>query len=537
MLRAIIVDDEKLDRIGLSLQIDWVKYNVEIVGLACDAYEALDLLELKPVDILITDVKMPGMSGHELLEAAKVIYSDLEFVFISGYDDFDYVKKALQQEAVEYILKPVNTNELINAIRRVVEKVNKKQKDLAEKNALIQSVNAGSAYAKEKLLKDLIYGVINKESMRTQFNKWNISFMNSFFNVTIIEFDHNVEGNKSPLKTKIIKLIDKTIESKHDKDIDFLYLVDEGDKVILIASSNQTDEKIFYINMRKTMLVLYKTLSQELIYSKVTMAIGKQEEELSLVSKSYKNASEKLLQQMLYGKGQIYEEEINQVSTIDREQVTNIVNEIINTVMLLDDIKLNHLVNHLFDYLRQNNIYKKTFLQDICLNMISRIQIKLNERGFAFKDIFDSNEIVWEKLMKFETILDIRQWIKNVMRSIIEYMISSLSKDDNSAVSYILNEVEDHYMEVMTLRSLADKVNYSPNYLGYLFRQETGKSFNEYLIEYRMKVAVELLKDSKFKIYEVADKVSYKNMNAFNNQFKKYYKMTPKTYRNQYLKH
>jgi len=122
-LSLLITDDERMDREGLARQLDWRTYSICDVYVAKDGPSALQILKEQKVDILFSDIKMPIMSGLELAEKAREIHEEIEIVFISGYDDFSYAKKAININVHEYLLKPVSTEELKACVANLVEKI------------------------------------------------------------------------------------------------------------------------------------------------------------------------------------------------------------------------------------------------------------------------------------------------------------------------------------------------------------------------------------------------------------------------------
>jgi two-component system, response regulator YesN len=126
MYTILIVDDEKSEREVILFLIKKYKLNLHTLQ-ADNGKAALDILKEKPVDILLTDIKMPFINGMELATKARDIYPDIEILFFSGYDDFKYVKTALSLRAVNYILKPINENEFYKSILTIINTIHKRE--------------------------------------------------------------------------------------------------------------------------------------------------------------------------------------------------------------------------------------------------------------------------------------------------------------------------------------------------------------------------------------------------------------------------
>jgi len=156
MYRAIIVDDEELVCKGLRKYFDWSEYNIEILGDFPDGQKAYQYVRENPIDLLITDVRMPHMDGITLATHVRELYPDVKIIFVSGYDDVAYLKKALKVDAIDYILKSIDLDELRETVSRVVKIMdaeNARKKELADMEELL---NQSFPLLQERLLLTLI---------------------------------------------------------------------------------------------------------------------------------------------------------------------------------------------------------------------------------------------------------------------------------------------------------------------------------------------------------------------------------------------
>jgi len=148
-LKLLITDDETMDREGLARQLDWKEYSICEVFTAKDGLSALEILKNNDIDILLSDIKMPLMSGIELAKNAREIKPELQIVFVSGYDDFMLAKMAIQVSVYEYILKPVCTDELSACIKNLVDKVRAQRAILSKNKQDVQSVKESKDASEE----------------------------------------------------------------------------------------------------------------------------------------------------------------------------------------------------------------------------------------------------------------------------------------------------------------------------------------------------------------------------------------------------
>lgn len=136
MYKVMLVDDEVWVLRGLEGIIDWHKMGFKIVGKFTNAKDALDKLKESDVDVLITDIRMGGISGLELMKMALEVKSGIKFVVVSGYSEFTYAKKALQLGALDYLLKPITEEELKKVLIKVKKEIESKKKSLISVKSL-----------------------------------------------------------------------------------------------------------------------------------------------------------------------------------------------------------------------------------------------------------------------------------------------------------------------------------------------------------------------------------------------------------------
>ena len=183
MYKLLIADDEDTERIGIKFLLEKYQFNFEITE-ASNGNEALEIIRKNDIDILFTDVKMPFLDGLELAVRAKEINQQLQIIFFSGYDDFDYVKQALVLQAVDYILKPVNPEEFCKVITTVSNRLDEERYD--EQKQLYFNQN----YVLTRLL-----NMTNYEQLEKRFSKEKLEFLKEYKRLILIEFEQDFFGN------------------------------------------------------------------------------------------------------------------------------------------------------------------------------------------------------------------------------------------------------------------------------------------------------------------------------------------------------
>jgi two-component system response regulator YesN len=176
-------------------------------------------------------------------------------------------------------------------------------------------------------------------------------------------------------------------------------------------------------------------------------------------------------------------------------------------------------------------IADENIIRRLCLSAIMCIVFVLNENNENLDSIVNDINLVWERLLKFETIADVRSWLENLFLSIN----GQLSRKANSKYRMIVDEIkryiEKNYMNCICIDTIADELNYSPNYLSYVFKKESGDTIADYITKIKMEKAKEMLLDLRNKIYNISEILGFSNAAYFCSVFKKVTSMTPNEYR------
>ena len=538
MYKLLIVDDEELDREGLKEQIEWEEYNVICVGTAKNGFDAIRKFEELDPDIVISDVKMPGMTGLKLVEELRKVKPSIRVAFVSGYDDFEFARTAIRLEACEYILKPVNSEELINAVTHMVNELKYEDKVREEREMLVQLADEGALLIKERLLKDIIYGTIKNEQLSKIDEFMGESGpINSYTAIRVDVEGYSAYCSEISEEEKFDKLmsVERILKSESIGYFKMELISIEPAKFILLLFSSEELSTQFAEIIRVGCLRLVEKIKNSLDVI-VTLAVGNSVNSAEEVYKSYNSCCELMSSKLLIGTGTVITKlPAKQKENIQSKLFYNIAEEISKSVRNSDFDRLRYLYDYLFYNIESVELYSSVHVQDIFINIISRLKLTLYEMNITEADVFGEEAVLWDKLVAFESMSDIKNWLMEIFDTVISYLQQDSGKGNKKVLDKVKKYVEDNYSKDISLKELAHQLYYSPNHLGFIVKEYTGKGFNEFLIEYRMKKAAELLKNPALRIYEVAEAVSYRNLTAFNNKFRDIFGVSPKEYRERLL--
>lgn len=204
MFRLMIADDEDAERMGIRFLLCKFGYSFDIRE-ASDGMEALAGLGEFAADILVTDVKMPFLSGIQLAAKVREQFPDMQIIFFSGYDDFEYVKQALSLQAVDYILKPVDPSEFKRVINRVVERLTQEKETSTQNEAFLKN------YVIARLLNQVSY-----EKLCQEYGEERLDFLREYTRLMVAEFEEDVFGTVISDMKMFVKLFEDAIPCAFD---------------------------------------------------------------------------------------------------------------------------------------------------------------------------------------------------------------------------------------------------------------------------------------------------------------------------------
>jgi two-component system, response regulator YesN len=536
MKKILIADDEFLVRLGLKTTINWQEHGFVIVGEAKNGKEALELFEEFNPEILLTDIRMPIMDGLELIQAIKQRKKSLKSVILTHFDDFSYAQEAIKLGASEYILKSdLNSDNLFNILNKLSAEIDA-ENEISDESPTksVKSTGTIDSVAAEYKLGEGLLKKLADEGFKSQeiFSQFLEKCKNIFKYNHYIIFTGQIEDISSKSINKDQEYFEKTIrnmlnQSLDSKDTWFCTYINRDQVTGLINISVENDsEKV--LNNLYNFALLFKHNLKQFLEADITIGFSvltnKQEDLLTLLKQS------RIAQKYCYF-------ELSGITTFDykmlekTEDCPRVSLDILKTyVRTLETDKIIHYINSVFDILaklKQVGYVKDVFIDFMSFARIITTELNL-EKGEALSESKFSYNI-FDKLTSFEAV---KKYVLDIYYSLREY--SSGNKPDG--YSHVIRKcivfIKQNYQKNVTLSDAALNVNVSNSYLSLLFKQETGINFSNYLTNYRIEEAKNLLKATNLKIYEIAYKVGFDSPYYFSKVFKDIVGSTCKEFKN-----
>jgi two-component system response regulator YesN len=529
-MKILLIDDEVMIRTGIRTSIDWESFGMTIIGEASNGEEGLEkALELDP-DIIILDVKMPVMDGLKFTKIMKEKNPDIRIIIISGYNEFKYAKEALHLGVNEYLLKPVGAEELIEILQKQCEELEKERAAVNKERVLKHIFEENLFLVQSRFINSIIQREYTEEtSIIEKAKELQMDFSGMAYQVIIIDIDdfylitENLsEKEKNQLKQSIKNIAEEVLKPLTNSAVHF----SEFDYLISVVNVKNTSDNRMYDLYQEIRECVKK-------YQNLTLTIGVSNTftGISHIPDGYNEAVLALRSKVFKGKDRIID-----VNKLDKAQkATPIIypsadeKEIINYLKIMEIDKLNRGIEKICSDLNEMEIDDEK-IKEICLRLIAVSTSYLDEIGVDYRTLGQKNFNPYREIEKYETLSDIEGWLKATFRNFIEVMQNSKNEKFKGIVKIAIQYIDDNYMEDIDVLRMAAVTYVTPNYFSRVFKKETGRSFTEWLNMVRVDKARIYLKDPKWRVYEIAEKVGYKDYKSFTFNFKKYAACTPKEY-------
>lgn len=515
MYKVLLVDDEINILEGIASLVDWNGCGTSLIYKAHNGLMAFEYIQGNPPDIVVTDIKMPGLNGLELIEKVHAIYPEIKFIVLSGHDEFEYAKAAMQFNVKYYLLKPSNEEKIEEALKKVVSELNdqkgKEQLVINIKNKL-QNV---LPKAKEQFLKEFItnkkYGIPEWEYFSQLFE---MEVSSQDFKILVLEIDleHDFES--------IFALKEIAVHELGDNSLIHLCTT-IGERVVILCKNCPDQELIEKVkNIKEIFLNLYN-----LHFTTALSNTGT----ITQLHRLYNEALDCLTQRFYLGNGGIIsahdihkeESDFGHTGWFDHE-------EFIYSIRSGNLEKITSYLEQFFQYLKREK-YKVNMVKSHCLEIFTAIirQAKKEKMDELFQKIIYFQEL--------HTLEQFKDFIGQISREVAQQNYSQAIETQSDVIRKVLEYVEKHYADQsLSLSKIANDIFYmNSDYLGKLFKKETGEKFSSYLVNKRVQKAIELMDQrEQVKMFEVAEEVGFgNNPRYFSQVFKKNTGLTPSEYK------
>ncbi|MBM7568218.1 response regulator transcription factor [Paenibacillus sacheonensis] len=536
MYALLIVDDEKWVRKGLRLTIDWEAEGIEVLGEARDGEEALRMIEERTPDFIISDIKMPRMDGLALLEAVKARRLPTKMIMISGYSDFSYAQKALKCGVVDYVLKPIEETQILGVIRKCVDELKQEQDNHRHLEQITGCMRESLPLARQRFLEDLLLGEngfghsrdTTREALDIRLNPDRLQVIA----VHVYAWGANADdpGSRSLLRYGLGNMAEEIGALAGEVMACPLDEREEADLAILLSSSRSHDAAI-----TDAMNALMKSASQ---YLNMGITIGvSRERTMSELPASFREAVSACAYAFYEGYGKVYEAARRPASSALPSLHPGQIgppgwdSRLVHAIKLNKDAMVNDLAEELFQHIRASAAkYAPLTLRKGVENLLQEVEQKLEAGYQSGKAADHDNPGIQIRLrLPWCSVDELQSELPALFQQLLQ--VTGTLGNRKRVIELALDYLEAHAADAVTMNGVAEHFYLNPSYFSKLFHEETGETFSKCLARFRIDRAKLLLKDTKLKVYEVAEKVGYQDFRHFTKVFKEQEGITPGQYR------
>lgn len=525
LLKVMIVDDEELARKMLLTAADWQALHMEIIGEAVSGQDALALMEEQLPDILFTDIKMPYMDGMELSGIVTRKYPHIRIVITTAFKDFDYAHQCISLGVSNFLLKPINRNDLVSTLLKLREQIENEKQQWFEFDHLKKILKKNYALLRERFLLEFCENSTRSASTRQQLAYYFPDGIPTYIQVTLLEACASHSGNLTEEERllqdmKNLEFIKKYLDGMKDVEI----FADNNHHLVLLTYSSGVQVVTLCEQLKRS---IYQTSGNE-----ISFGIGNQYDSFYQAETSFQEALESL-KFSRYMPGQtivIYQNDLHVQNTAWTSSPAG-----------LEDIKfyikagLPDSVQKLLPSLYQDGNGELLSLEHariLSMTLLSSAVNVANDIGIPLNDLLSDPGNSFMQILLNPSSRNLCSETCAFLTKLAAQIAECRRNKSKSALWDILQYIQANLTDPsLSLGSVAESFHMNDSYLSRTFTKELGFSFSKYLNRLRMERAISLLSTTDLKAYQIAEAVGIPDAYYFSNCFKKYTGKSIRDYR------
>ncbi len=538
MWKIVIIDDDQTVLDGMKQVIPWADLDAEWAGEALDGKAGLQLIKEVQPDVVITDIYMPVMSGLDMVEQLGGEEFTGKVIILSGYSDFEYARQALRLGVTDYLNKPITVNTMKEVLGNVIASLEEELEQKHKSEELEQRLRLYEPFIELEWVRSVTTGAAHTFAADPQllppaYRHWH-NKAHIVMGIEIIPTDRLTTVTSKDLSLFRFAITNMVQEICNEVWVDFDYveLFSNHLAIVLhVSEQKQTDQ--LELRLRKLGTRLIENVAHYLNI-RIHIGIGTAKQDWTKIADS----TEEAFQAINVKTGAIKpsvplyfyhcENLIDPCEALVLLRPIKFYQQITELVKSFHEEKAVSVVQEYCRQLAQDSDIMPHSLEQLGQELWTLFHYALFEINVPLEAIIAEEEVKQE-LRKLRTIVEFDDWLCRHIRSICAYKLRAdmVHVKHKQSIDFIVAYIHDHFAEPITIMELADRIYISRNYLSHLFKKIMGESFNNYLTRVRMEKAKEMIVEGKYLIYEIAERVGYKNVPYFSTQFKKYTGQNP----------
>lgn len=542
MYDVLIVEDEPIARESLKYLIDWRSLGFEIRGEAENGEQALKLMRDHYYSLVLTDIRMPVMNGLDFVAALRK-FSNAVVIITTGYDDFEYARQGLKLGVQDYLLKPVDEDDLAAVVERIREELDLKYRQHKQ-------LNLGVSALRDQFFKKWAHGQLKAREFADQAKllELSINWRSSCCLIVEMDFVHSLHAYWTDQEMSLKRFAIRNIIEDLCGECGHVFEESEERFAIIVNVGAWGDQGESgggnaagfdpLIAMAEELTTSIARFAKETVSIGVGRIVGASEE----VPQSFEAAEKALDGKFLSGNNAILtgvqrpgadgtpgtlgtEWEQSELRTMEED--------VIEAMRSFRHEQVRAALLRLKEAYRSSSVSPGIIRLRVLEQLTSLFHV-VKEAGANQALLFDSGFNDYDHVMTIRTIDELYMYLENKCMSAFELIMRMKEQPANKVFVTVQKLVQEQFQTPISLRSIAQQVYMNPHYLGKLFKSNAGQSFNEYLLQVRMEKAKELLRLTDKKVYEIAQEVGFGELDWFYKRFKIFTGLSAGEYRSSF---
>lgn len=535
--KILIVDDEEEVRTSIIRKIPWEALGYQVAGDAENGEDALEKARILEPDLILTDIKMPYMDGLTLAERIKEERSSTEIVLFSGFDEFEYAKQAIRLHVMEYILKPVNVEELTEILRKLKVKMDENIAEKRDVEALRRNYRAMLPVVREHFLADLVHGKLDSAAIWDGFHRFGLcdretaagwKWLAASVLIEIPKKDDGIQELSLHAEKELIPFsVQKLLEEKLAHRIAHLVFMSTYGPCLICAMKNEREFT--------TLIGLFGQVCQDcrkILELTVTIGVGEPCGQPEALCESCRESKDALGYRATIGSGTvIYINDMEAVHDTYLEFDAQSEGALIGAIKFGGRADIVREVEKLISKMEQAKVHTSQH-QIYLISIINCLMQLIQKYELDIYTVWGKDTDYLDVISHLITAESMQNFLINTCVAISE----NIHVERDNSVKNTIREAESYIMDNyanpdLSVELICEHLHISPAYFSTIFKREVGKNYVNYITEIRLDKAVELLNKTDDKTYVIAAKVGYQEPNYFSYVFKKQFGMSPSKYR------
>ncbi len=533
MLNVLIADDEK--KVGLLIKnlIEWERLGLHFLGMVQDGESAYDMIINEHPDIVITDIRMPKLTGLEMIEKVSAEGRKVHFIVVSGYRYFEYAQRALKYGVKDYLLKPIDETELNKILEKVCAEQRQKQ-NLEEKVEALEKNLSQSRHMLHKELMERAFTEGRKD--KAVLHAEEESDVTGYFQAVALKVDRDLERDRNIEQEELImqKLSEKATESLKDLTSDLVVAVRSRMWLLLLLNFKEENEE----PVQKAINAMFYKMRDYISGfegCEITMGRSRKTTEFSRINLILEISREAVERRIFEGCGNCIEEYVDQgnpesVAKSGEDIISGYEEQLKGCVSIFQAEEMGQLIKICFDEAEEARLMASEYyrlgqrLIETYVNMVKEL----------FQMEVEETEKWMEEVEHCRNVNALRKCIKEKLKEHLGTMEKRLRDSERKPILHAIQYVQENYGKKILLEEIAEMSGFNATYFSEVFKKETGKNFTAFLLDVRIEASKTMLRDTTKTVYEIAADVGYKDSKFFSQQFTKIVGIKPKEYRRLY---